>query len=126
MPTTPSSLPSDWRAAAIIADPGDEIDRVRRLYQENRDLLGAALTRLGFIVYPSHGTYFLMADHTAFGHADDVAFCRYLTEHVKVAAIPPASFYEHTELGAPLVRFAFCKRRETILEAIARLGAMRR
>ena len=42
-----------------------------------------------------------------------------------MAAIPPSVFYEHAELGRSLVRFAFCKKRETIAEAIRRLRVLR-
>ncbi len=123
--TFTTATPLQHGAAAIIANPGTEIDAVRTLYKENRDTLATALAEIGFTVYPSHGTYFMMADHTRFGKGDDVSFCRYLTEHVKVAAIPPSSFYHTVSLGRPLVRFAFCKRRETIAGAIAKLGALK-
>jgi N-succinyldiaminopimelate aminotransferase len=123
--TFTTSTPLQHGAAEILANPGNEIEAVRTLYQENRDKLSAALGSLGFIVYPSYGTYFLMADHSRFGFPDDVAFCRHLTQHVRVAAIPPSSFYHRTQLGSRLVRFAFCKRRETIDAAIANLRQLK-
>jgi aspartate/methionine/tyrosine aminotransferase len=79
-------------------------------------------------VYPSDATYFLMADHMPLagklGHADDRAFCKHLIEQVGVAAIPPSVFYNDADLGKRLVRFAFCKKPETIAEAIRRLGRL--
>jgi N-succinyldiaminopimelate aminotransferase len=33
-------------------------------------------------------------------------------------------FYDHREMGAPFVRFAFCKRVEVLEEAVRRLGAL--
>jgi len=43
-----------------------------------------------------------------------------------VAAIPPSAFYsENPEEGRRLVRFAFCKRMETLERAAARLGVSR-
>lgn len=57
--------------------------------------------------------------------ADDVAFCKALVERVGVAAIPPSFFYEHKAEGRTLARFAFCKRDETITEAVKRLTALR-
>jgi N-succinyldiaminopimelate aminotransferase len=56
----------------------------------------------------------------------DWAFCRWLTESVGVAAIPPSAFYDpaHKALAASLARFAFCKRDEVIAEAAARLARL--
>ncbi|MFZ4574822.1 MAG: aminotransferase class I/II-fold pyridoxal phosphate-dependent enzyme [Phycisphaerales bacterium] len=122
--TFTTATPLQHGAAAIIAAPGDEIARVRALYMENRDTLAATLDEIGFTVFPSHGTYFMMADHTRLGRGDDVALCRYLAEHVKVAAIPPTAFYDRTELGRGLLRFAFCKKKETIADAVARLRVL--
>lgn len=58
-------------------------------YTERRDFLCTALEDLGFQVVRPAGTYFVLADHTAFGFADDVAFCKHLTTKIGVAAIPP-------------------------------------
>ena len=44
-----------------------------------------------------------------------------LTKDVGVAVVPGSSFFSRPELGAHLVRFAFCKKLETLEEAGARL-----
>lgn len=116
-----AATPLQHGAAAAIMHPGDYTAGLRTLFAGNRDRLSAALRRAGLTVYPSHGTYFLMADHAALGLGDDRAFCRRLTEEVKVAAIPPGVFYGTPGAGRTLARFAFCKRAATIDEAIARL-----
>ena len=41
------------------------------------------------------------------------------------AAMPGSSFFRNTQLGRKYVRFCFCKKDETLDEAIARLGALR-
>jgi len=126
--TFSTATPLQHGAAAVLANPGDTVERTRGLYLEMRDQLAAALTRAGLTVYPSDATYFLMADHTPvstrLGLADDRAFCKHLIEQVGVAAIPPSVFYNNAELGKPLVRFAFCKKPETIAEAIRRLDKL--
>lgn len=94
-------------------------------YRESRDFLAGALERAGLRVLPTEGTYFIMADHSALGFADDVAFCRHLTAEIGVAAIPPSAFYADKALGKSLVRFAFCKRRATLEEAAKRLERLR-
>jgi N-succinyldiaminopimelate aminotransferase len=55
-----------------------------------------------------------------------VAFCRYLTTEIGVAAIPPSAFYLNPADGATIVRFAFCKTRATLEEAARRLIKLRR
>jgi len=121
-----AATPLQHGAAAVLEAPGDYASGLRRLFIENRDALSAALSRAGLRVFPSHSTYFVMADHTPLRFADDRAFCYHLTERVGVAAIPPSVFYGTPGLGRDLVRFAFCKKRETIAEAIRRLDAMAR
>jgi len=122
--TFSSATPLQHGAAAAIRSPGDSVSRLRELFRSNRDRLSAALTAVGLTVYASHGTYFVMADHSALGLGDDRAFCRYLAERVGVAAIPPSVFYSDPALGKNLVRFAYCKKAETMDEAIRRLGAL--
>ena len=69
-----------------------------------------------------------MADHTAvsrrLGAADDRAFCQKMIERCGVAAIPPSVFYENREHGRDFVRFAYCKKAETIDESVRRLRAL--
>jgi len=115
------ATPLQHGAAAVLDSPGDYVTRLRQRFIANRDLLASVLRRVGLRVFPSHGTYFLMADHSPLGKGDDRAFCRFLTEQIGVAAIPPSVFYSKPEDGKALVRFAFCKREETMREAVARL-----
>ena len=66
---------------------------------------------------PSHRSF----DLAALGFDDDVSFCRHLIERIGVAAIPPSVFYGNPERGKGYVRFAFCKKEETLETAVARL-----
>ncbi|MFO0828393.1 MAG: methionine aminotransferase [Phycisphaerales bacterium] len=105
---------------------GDEYDRAFVAeYRKRRDYFVAGLADAGFTVFPPQGTYFVMADHTRFGFDDDMAFCRWLVEEIGVAAIPPGSFYQSRADGRSLVRFAFCKRDETLRAAIERLRRLK-
>ena len=67
-----------------------------------------------------------MTDISAFGFADDLAFTKYLVSEIGVAAVPGSSFYRDPRDGAQQVRFAFCKRDETLDEAAMRLGKLKR
>jgi N-succinyldiaminopimelate aminotransferase len=92
-------------------------------YQVRRDYLTNTLSQVGLDVSIPQGTYFIMAGIKNLGYDDDVNFCRYLTKEIGVAAIPPSAFYsdEHKSLGKSYVRFAFCKRMETLEKAAERL-----
>ena len=90
-------------------------------YAERRALMLEILASAGFAAYPPQGSYYVMADVTGLGFADDVAAARYLVEVAGVATVPGSSFFSRPELGAHLLRFAFCKKPETLHEAGERL-----
>ena len=90
--------------------------------QAKRDRLEAGLASLGLTVLPSKGSYFITTDFRPLGfNGDDVAFCRHITEHAKVTAIPVSAFYDAPGAPSHYARFAFCKRDEVLDEAVARL-----
>ncbi|MDX5451727.1 MAG: pyridoxal phosphate-dependent aminotransferase [Rhodococcus sp. (in: high G+C Gram-positive bacteria)] len=93
--------------------------------QRRRDLLSAALTDAGFGVLDSAGTYFVCADVTPVGVTDGVAFCRTLPERIGVAAVPVSAFVDDPRQWNHLVRFAFCKRDDVLLEGVRRLRSLR-
>jgi aspartate/methionine/tyrosine aminotransferase len=89
-----------------------------------RDRLSAGLIKAGFTVLPSDGSYFVIANYAALGFTgDDLAFCRHLTEHAGVTAIPLSAFYE-ADAPPNCIRFAFCKREAVLDEAVARLARL--
>lgn len=118
-------------AVAYALDHEDEwVAGLRADLQAKRDRLGEALADLGFEVHDSAGTYFLCADPRPLGYTDSTAFCAELPHKAGVAAIPMSAFTS----GDPdnpadgwnhLVRFAFCKRDDTMDEAIRRLQVLR-
>ncbi|WP_199245682.1 pyridoxal phosphate-dependent aminotransferase [Leifsonia sp. AG29] len=91
-----------------------------------RDLLSAGLAEAGFGVFPSSGTYFVVADAGPLGYADSVELCRRLPELAGVVAVPLAAFSrdEYASSTRSLVRFAFCKRTGVLEEAARRLSAL--
>ncbi|MGV0641988.1 pyridoxal phosphate-dependent aminotransferase [Mycolicibacterium sp. XJ2546] len=102
---------------------------LRDSLQAKRNRLGAALTDIGFAVHDSFGTYFLCADPRPLGYHDSTEFCAQLPHRAGVAAIPMSAFCdpraEHAGAWNHLVRFAFCKRDDTLDEAIRRLEVLR-
>jgi aspartate/methionine/tyrosine aminotransferase len=107
-------------------------------FTKKRDTLVQGLADVGLApIVPSAG-YFVLANTTALNQTmqehdtqdindepHDYTVCRFLTEHVGVAPIPPSAFYsnENKHLPAQYARFAFCKQDSAIEEAIDRLHA---
>ena len=123
------STPMQHAAAAALRSPPEFFANLRAEFTQRRDLLAGALRDLGFTFRTPEGGYFIYSDHTAvsrrLGVDGDVALVKYLIEKVGVAAIPPSVFYENKSIGRPLIRWAFCKKPETIRGAIQRLEAIR-
>ncbi|MBU6299821.1 MAG: aminotransferase [Alphaproteobacteria bacterium] len=88
--------------------------------QAKRDLLANGVTGLGFNVLPTEGTYFLTANIGELTNENDRDFCLRLVRKAGVAAIPLSVFMQDAKPDN-FVRFAFCKKREVIEEALARL-----
>jgi len=114
-------------AEAIDVFRQDFFDELQEEYRERRDFLVGTLREVGFDVAVPAGTYFVCAGFSSLTDEDDRAFARRLIEEAGVATIPPSAFYaEAKEEGARLLRFAFCKRLETLQAAAERLLAWRR
>jgi N-succinyldiaminopimelate aminotransferase len=120
-------------AVALALDTEDAwVAELRRSLQARRDRLASGLSQIGFAVHDSYGSYFLCADPRPLGYDDSTAFCAALPEKVGVAAIPMSAFCDpaaqHASAQAKvwnhLVRFTFCKRDDTLDEAIKRLSAL--
>jgi aminotransferase len=109
-------------AGAIALDlPALYYHRLAENYRTRRDHLMPALAEAGFRCFRPRGAYYVMTDISAFGFPDDVAFTQYLVKEIGVAAVPGSSFYDDPRDGAQQVRFAFCKRDQTLDEAGRRL-----
>ena len=100
-------------------------EQLRADYDRRRHLLVEALEELGFEVWWPQGAYYVMTDFRALGTEDDTAFAMRLVREIGVAVVPGSSFYAHPDRGRTQVRFAFCKREETLREAVARLRRLR-
>jgi N-succinyldiaminopimelate aminotransferase len=119
-----SATPLQAAVAAALEADGGYFQTLAADYQARRDYLTRALTEVGFRVSPAQGTYFLMADYAALDPlSDDETFCRRLTTEIGVAAIPASAMYRASNKAAAgrLVRFAFCKKWETLERAAERL-----
>ncbi|GAB4422640.1 MAG: methionine aminotransferase [Anaerolineae bacterium] len=119
------AAPLQEAVAVALHSNGDFYAELTAFYQESRDFLLGVLAEVGLNPITPQGTYFIICDIGPLGFADDVAFCRYLTTEIGVAAIPPSAFYLNPADGASLARFAFCKSRDVLEEAARRLARLR-
>ncbi len=116
-------------AAGMSELGGDYYETMIEEYRERRDVLYDGLIAAGFACNKPEGAYYVLADFSALSDEPDDEFSRRLTREGGVAPVPGSSFYSDPEHGRSLVRFAFCKRVETLeaagerLEAFVRNGA---
>ncbi|HUF50644.1 MAG TPA: aminotransferase class I/II-fold pyridoxal phosphate-dependent enzyme [Longimicrobiales bacterium] len=117
-------------AFALESFGADYYASLAREYRERRDVLYTALVDAGFRCTRPAGAYYILADFSGLSDMDDVAYAKWLarggsgTGGPGVAAVPGSSFYHDPSLGRHLVRFAFCKRLETLRAAGERLRAI--
>merc|ERR1719499_718910 len=87
---------------------------------ETADMLCAALRDLGLAVTTPNGGYFVVADLSPTG-LTDMAFVKALIKSAKVSCTPMSVFYSSKAAPSNLVRFAVCKERQTIADAVERM-----
>jgi aspartate/methionine/tyrosine aminotransferase len=123
--TVGAPAPLQEAGAAALTVPDEYYEALAAGYQRRRDMLLDILHRHEFVADAPAGAYYIMTDIGHFGAPDDVAFARHLVSEVGVAAVPGSSFYRDAALGRTKLRFCFCKRDETMIEADRRLATLR-
>jgi len=106
---------------------------LQHMYAAKRERMCEAIRAAGMEPIKPEGGFFIVADTSRIQlpqrYAEDKtvtrdwALCRWLTEEIGVAAIPPSAFYcqENKHLAANYARFAFCKPDDVLEEAARRL-----
>lgn len=114
------NTPAQLAIADMLREHPEHWRELPDFYRARRDRFVNALSASRFELLPCQGTYFLLADYKAISTQDDVTFCRWMTEHVGVAAIPLSVFcadpFPHT-----LIRLCFAKQESTLDAAAERL-----
>jgi aminotransferase len=119
--------PAPLQAAGAVGmafDP-DYFNHLALDYRARRDVLCGALAEAGFAFAVPEGAYYVLADYSELSDDDDTTFSRWLTRDVGVAPVPGSSFFNDKSARRPLVRFAFCKKLETLQAAAERLVGIR-
>ncbi len=123
--TVGAAAPLQEAGITAMSLPASYYDNLAAHYQARRDLLLEVLVGAGFQVFAPKGAYYIMTDISNFGFANDIEFTHFLIKEIGVAVVPGSSFYIDPKAGSQQVRFAFCKRDETLLAAKERLAKLR-
>lgn len=124
--TVGAPAPLQEAGAVALSLPESYYRELADRYRTRRDHLVPSLEKAGFHCYLPRGAYYVMTDISKFGFANDVEFASYLVKEIGIACVPGSSFYKHPKDGSQQVRFAFCKKPETLDEAGRRLEKLRR
>ncbi len=123
--TVAAAAPFQIAGVVALGLPDAYHERMAAEYAERRDLMLSILAETGFeIAAPPAGAYYVMADCSHLRLGDDVATARRLVEEAGVATVPGSSFFADPSEGSRLLRFAFCKRLETLQAAGDRLRSL--
>ena len=123
--TVGAPAPLQEAGATALSLPPEYYAKLAENYRIRRDRLVPALEAAGFKCFLPRGAYYVMTDISQFGFATDIDFVNYLVKEIGVAAVPGSSFYHDERDGAQQIRFAFCKKLETLDAAAERLRKLR-
>jgi aminotransferase len=117
--TVGAAAPLQEAAVTALNFPRSYYEDLQAGYIRRRDCFLSSLDQAGLRYTRPQGAYYVLVDISDFGFDNDVLFCRWMAEHIGVAAVPGSSFFR--EPVNHLVRFHFAKREETLKAAGERL-----
>ncbi len=126
--TVGAPTPFQWAGVYALAMPSGYYSALAEQYLAARDFLLNSLERAGFVPYTPRGSYYIIVDAAEpmkrLGADDDFSFSRALIERAGIATVPGTSFYDTRDRGKNQVRFAFCKKMETLERVHQRLKSL--
>ncbi len=127
--TVGAAAPLQEAATVGLNFPDSYYEELLETYTEKRQYFLDGLDRVGLKHNVPQGTYFVLVDIQEFldlpqfaGYTD-LEFCEWMIKNVGVAAVPGSSFFK--EDVNHLIRLHFARTKETIDEAIKRLGKIK-
>jgi len=106
--------------------PASYYDQLRSDYARKLEMICDASAEAGIRPLRPQGSYYLLADISELGVADDQEAARVLLSRVGVAAVPGSSFYADPADGRLQVRLCFAKEASVLEEACRRIRTLRR
>ncbi|HJU64972.1 MAG TPA: aminotransferase class I/II-fold pyridoxal phosphate-dependent enzyme, partial [Gemmatimonadaceae bacterium] len=123
--TVGAPAPLQAAGAVGMAFDADYFNHLALEYRARRDVMVASLTEAGFSFVVPQGAYYILAEFGGLSDLPDDEFARWMTREVGVATVPGSSFYHDKGLGRSVIRFAFCKKLDTLRAAGERLASLR-
>ncbi len=124
--TVGAPAPLQASGAIGFAFDADYFNHLALDYKARLNMLAPILRDVGFTFTMPEGAYYIFADFSKISRKGDVEFAKWLVEEIGVAGVPGSSFYNRKEDGKTFVRFAFCKKFETMKRAADRLADLPR
>ena len=110
--------PSQLAAAAALRKHGDEIERMRNMYQIRRDLICSKINEMdGMSCVVPKGAFYAFVNIKELGMLS-TAFCMELLRKTGVVTVPGSGF---GDVGEGYVRFTYATSEENISEGLARV-----
>jgi aspartate/methionine/tyrosine aminotransferase len=120
-----AATPLQHAAVAMLNLGDDYYAGLKQSYAGKRDFMINTLREVGFKPVVPQGAYYTMTDFSAVSDQDDISFGLRMAKEIGVACVPGSPFFSRPELARNIVRFAFCKKPETLEAARERLRVLR-
>ena len=122
--TVGAPTPFQYAAVSALRFPQEYYKNLQLRYIHARKILFDALVDSDFTPYLPKGAYYIIADYSRLksfiNSENDYEFSKNLIIKTGIATVPGSSFYSKNH-NSNQVRFAFCKKQETLEIARARL-----
>jgi aminotransferase len=123
--TVGAPAPLQAAAAVGMSFDADYYNHLSLDYRTRRDALLPVLAEAGFKFSTPEGAYYVLTDFSGLSDKDDVTFAKWMAAEIGVAGVPGSSFYSAGSGGGKnMIRFAFCKKQETLDQAAERLAGL--
>lgn len=128
--TVGAAAPLQEAAAVGLKFPESYYEQLLAVYTEKRDYFLNGLDQIGLKHNIPQGTYFVLVDIQEFLNLPqfagwtDLEFCEWMIRNIGVAAVPGSSFFK--ENVNHLIRLHFAREKETLDEALTRLGELQK
>lgn len=126
--TVGAAAPLQEAAVTGLNFPESYYENLLAVYTKKRDYFLKGLDEIGLKHNVPQGTYFVLVDISDFLELPqfkgwtDLEFCEWMIINIGVAAVPGSSFFK--EEVNHLIRLHFAREKETMDEALARLGKL--
>jgi aspartate/methionine/tyrosine aminotransferase len=118
--------PTPFQEALVTALnlPNSYYDRLVETYEEKRDQMMKILDEAEIEYYRPEGAYYILAEAPV-GFKDGLEYATHLIQNVGVAVLPATALYHDKRLGNGKIRFAYCKKDETLREVGKRINKLK-